>query len=98
MALAAPSAVPPRSPRWLPFLTGLAAGLAGGLVAVGVAVAVRARRRAGGVAGAGRQRPVSRASEQAPVVYPPPAEAELDEELAQTFPASDPLPYSHRVD
>jgi len=27
-----------------------------------------------------------------------PEDAELDEELEQTFPASDPLPYSHRVD
>lgn len=27
-----------------------------------------------------------------------PEDAELDEELKQTFPASDPLPYSHRVD
>jgi hypothetical protein len=98
MAPALPPAVSPRSLRWLPFLTGLAAGLAGGLVAVGVAV--RARQRATGSASAGlkRQRPSSRASEYAPVVYPPPAEAELDEELAQTFPASDPLPYSHRVD
>lgn len=25
-------------------------------------------------------------------------DAELDEELAQTFPASDPLPYSHLID
>jgi uncharacterized membrane-anchored protein YhcB (DUF1043 family) len=25
-------------------------------------------------------------------------DAELDEELEQTFPASDPLPYSHRID
>lgn len=27
-----------------------------------------------------------------------PEDAELDEELEQTFPASDPLPFSHRVD
>jgi hypothetical protein len=26
------------------------------------------------------------------------AEQELDDELAQTFPASDPLPHSHQVD
>jgi hypothetical protein len=77
-------------------------GVATGLLGVGVAVAAeRARRRAAGRAAEppnfGRGRKGLR-TDQAPVLYPPPGEAELDEELAQTFPASDPLPYPHRID
>ncbi|HEX4023289.1 MAG TPA: hypothetical protein VHX52_01085 [Steroidobacteraceae bacterium] len=104
-----PLALPAR--RWVAFTTGIVVGMATGLVGVGIAVAAeRARRRAAGDdcgPRAGREQPRARRAQvpQAPVVYPPaaqfepsPSEAELDEELAQTFPASDPLPYSHRVD
>ncbi|MGH8143053.1 MAG: hypothetical protein ACREU2_11115 [Steroidobacteraceae bacterium] len=83
------------------FTGGVVVGVATGLVGVGVAVAAeRARRRAAGShsgsPSAGnllKGRP-----DEAPVLYPPTGEAELDEELAQTFPASDPLPHPHHVD
>ena len=78
----------------LGFAAGVAVGLAG--VAAGIALAVAAqRRRRRRQAAAGREDTptpfVTGSAEQA-------LDAELDEELKQTFPASDPLPYSHRVD
>jgi hypothetical protein len=74
-------------------------GLLGGGVGLVLAVARERSRRA-------RSGGRATAHEQAPVVYPPGhgaagtarREQQLDEELAQTFPASDPLPHSHRVD
>jgi hypothetical protein len=78
--------------RWGAFAGGVSVGLITGLAGVGVAVALeRARRRNGG---SWRQDPASTRPQQARAVQ----EAHLDEELAQTFPASDPLPSSHLVD
>jgi len=86
-----PLPLPLSSRRWYAFSAGVVVGVAAGLTAVGLAVtAQRTRRRTAGAASA--------SPPHAPIVYPPPPETELDEELAQTFPASDPLPYSHRVD
>jgi hypothetical protein len=41
--------------------------------------------------------PPDRASKRGPDSAPP-SDEELDAELEQTFPASDPLPWTHRVD
>ncbi len=76
--------VPP-SRRWPIFTSGFVVGMAASLIGVGLAVAAeRARRRA-----------AQSASEALPSAR---GEAGLDEELAQTFPASDPLPHPHRID
>lgn len=75
----------------LAFSAGLLVGLAGAIAGLAIAVALERRQR----------RRAARGSEAAPAG--PAADwqtqdHELDEELAQTFPASDPLPHSHRVD
>jgi hypothetical protein len=94
-----------RARRWLPFASGLSVGLVSGLVGVGLAVAWerarREQRRRGGLAAASAE---GAAECHAPIRHPPTRTAadleqrELDEELSQTFPASDPLPHSHQVD
>ncbi len=63
---------------------GFAAGVLVGVIGgiAGIALLVAAERK--------RRRSTGKDSEN--------IDAELDEELAQTFPASDPLPQSHRVD
>jgi hypothetical protein len=76
--------------RWPIFTSGFVVGMAAGLIGVGVAVAAeRARRRAAQSA----SEPLPSARGEAGL-----DEAGLDEELAQTFPASDPLPHFHRID
>ena len=95
---------------WLSFALGIAVGLAlSGLVIAG---ALAEQRRARRVLPWGRQHarrtsPPTRGqrdpldqwdSEGMRAARHWPEDAELDEELDQTFPASDPLPYSHRVD
>ena|SRR6185437_8809409 len=91
-----------RSRSWLGFALGVAVGLTlSGLVIVG---ALAEQRRARRVLPWGRHR--ARRSEHLDqwdsdgmrAARHWPEDAELDEELDQTFPASDPLPYSHRVD
>lgn len=91
--------------RWLSFATGLSVGLATGLLGVGLAVAWERARRAQRQ-GAALAEPLAHdlPGSHAPIVHPPARTAatleqrELDEELAQSFPASDPLPHSHQVD
>lgn len=94
---------------WLSFALGLALGLAlGGLLVGGARAQQRRARRA--LPWERARRPLARDSQEGQEGVDEwgsdgmraarhwPEDAELDEELEQTFPASDPLPYSHRVD
>jgi hypothetical protein len=82
-----------RSRRGWGFAAGVLVGLAGAIA--GLALAVAAQRRAR------RPRkpdaPATLGGSEPPENWQA-EQDELDEELAQTFPASDPLPQSHRVD
>ncbi len=86
--------------RWRSFTAGMAVGMATGLLGVGLAVvAERNRRRSPArMANAPGEMGVGEAIEPATTAASGLAEQELDDELAQTFPASDPLPHSHQVD
>lgn len=76
------------------FAAGVLVGLTGAIA--GLTLAVAAQRRARQPALADSASTLS-ASGGHPEEWQT-EESELDEELAQTFPASDPLPQSHRVD
>lgn len=87
----------PAPSRWGPFTTGIALGVAASLLGIGMAVAAQRRRLRkaeaelyesgeGGWSAHPHEHDEAWQSER------------LDEELDQTFPASDPLPHSHRVD
>jgi len=80
------------------FALGIAVGLAlSGLVIAGALAEQRRTRRTAPTRG--QREPLDQwDSEQTRAARHWPEDAELDEELEQTFPASDPLPYSHRVD
>jgi len=75
----------------LGFAAGVAVGLAGAVAGIALAVATERRRRR--LAGS-EDSPDAIAAKSAEDAL----NGELDEELAQTFPASDPLPQSHRFD
>jgi len=81
----------------LGFSAGLLIGFAGAIAGLAVAVALERRRRHRQAAAAA---PGSRAEAgaEADDWQSEQRQRELDEELNQTFPASDPLPQSHRVD
>lgn len=95
---------------WLSFALGLAVGLAlcGLVIAGAVAEQRRARRflpwgrhrgrRSTPRAAGARENLDEWDSDGMRAARHWPEDTELDEELEQTFPASDPLPYSHRVD
>lgn len=95
---------------WFAFALGLAVGLAlsGLVIAGGLAERRRARqglpwgqqraRRTPSPTQGAREPPDESGSDDTRAARHWPEDAELDEELEQTFPASDPLPYSHRVD
>ena len=74
------------SNRWLAFTGGLLLGTVAGVVGLAVAALMARSTRSQSM----------RVSEHLAAIHP--EDRDLDEELAQTFPASDPLPYSHRVD
>ncbi|HTT05211.1 MAG TPA: hypothetical protein VMF64_07975 [Steroidobacteraceae bacterium] len=76
------------------FAAGVLVGLTGAIA--GLTLAVAAQRRARRQTLADSSSTLS-GSESEPEEWQT-KENELDEELAQTFPASDPLPQSHRVD
>lgn len=102
----------PRS--WLTFAIGVAVGIAlSGLVVAGALAQQRRARRVlpwnrhratraappgATMAKASSESTPSDASGGMRAARSWPEDTELDEELEQTFPASDPLPYSHRVD
>jgi len=75
--------------RWAPFAAGVLTGLIAGVIGIiaWAATAEPVRHRRGAVCNAPQPR-----------AYPPLQESELDEELAQSFPASDPGPHPHQVD
>ena len=75
----------------LAFSAGLLVGLAGAIAGLAIAVALERRQRR-------RTAPLAAAAATAPTDDWQTEDRELDEELDQTFPASDPLPHSHRVD
>lgn len=78
--------------RWGSFAAGVSVGLATGLAGVGLAVAwERARRAQRKDDGLTAVHPATRTGASL-------QQSELDQELADTFPASDPLPHSHQVD
>jgi hypothetical protein len=79
----------------LGFSAGLLVGFAGAIAGLALAVVLerrRRRRQPGAEDSAARVRDAAKADDWQS------EERELDEELDQTFPASDPLPHSHRVD
>ena len=81
--------------RWGSFAAGISVGLATGLVGVGLAVAWERARRAQRQDAALSDSPAMQPAKRTGASL---RQSELDEELADTFPASDPLPHSHRVD
>jgi hypothetical protein len=99
------------SGRWLAFVAGIAAGVGLSALLIGGAIAERRRARR---ALPWNRRHVDRTAPTlyppaarwrsfdersgAAAARSWPEDAALDDELEQTFPASDPLPYSHRVD
>jgi hypothetical protein len=79
------------------FCAGLLVGLAAAIGALALAVATERRRRQRAT-GAGTEPTVAAHTGTVETADWQAESRELDEELAQTFPASDPLPASHRVD
>lgn len=76
------------------FTTGVLVGLGGAIAGLTLAVAAQRRTRRQTAAGNSAE-PADSAQQSAEWQA---QQSELDEELDQTFPASDPLPQSHRVD
>ena len=76
------------------FAAGVLVGLTGAIAGLTLAVAARRRARRPSLAQSSSAHSGSGGQSGEWQVE----ESELDEELAQTFPASDPLPQSHRVD
>jgi hypothetical protein len=76
------------------FTTGVLVGLTGAIAGLSLAVAAQRRTRRQAIAGSAAV-PTEGAQESDKWQAQQKA---LDEELDQTFPASDPLPQSHRVD
>ncbi|HEX4051047.1 MAG TPA: hypothetical protein VHY19_09235 [Steroidobacteraceae bacterium] len=79
------------------FTAGVLVGLTGAIAGLTLAVAAQRRTRRQSVA-AGSGAPSDGAQDSDEQRAEQAEQNQLDEELAQTFPASDPLPQSHRVD
>jgi hypothetical protein len=76
------------------FTAGVLVGLTGAIAGLTLAVAAQRRTRRQSMAeGPGALSDSAQESDERQA-----EQDQLDEELAQTFPASDPLPQSHRVD
>ena len=91
---------PARSRSGWGFAAGVLVGLTGAIAGLTLAVAAQRRSRGGKVAGSSAT--LSGVAQESDDLQARELQVqqdnELDEELAQTFPASDPLPQSHRVD
>lgn len=90
---------PARSRSGWGFTAGVLVGLTGALAGLALAIAAQRRTRGGRMTDSSATRPGD--AQRSDDLRPQDLQAqqnELDEELAQTFPASDPLPQSHRVD
>jgi hypothetical protein len=81
---------PARSRIGWGFTAGVLVGLTGAIAGLGLAVAAQRRTRA--------EKTTKSSDDLHAQDLQARQDEELDEELAQTFPASDPLPQSHRVD